>query len=224
MFKVGFEYKEDREFGGEGWIPKAYPMFNAMSGFGIVHDVLEHFPEDEPDLAGEMKAFGSSINIRWMGGWQPFKGHNYHSAEVNMGSDVGHFLRDIHNGSDERHFKSPPRTYRLDDDVEEMIEGTLQEGIRIYKIELSYDEEADMLSQHELNTIIEKMRGWMRIGYRKSVKRYHNADYYELTSLFSQIEEKVQRLSGDYGQELVVSVSPKNLTFKVELIEPTYDY
>jgi DNA-binding transcriptional ArsR family regulator len=224
MFKVSFEYREDEEYGGEGWIPKAYPMFNAATGFGLVHDVLEHFPNDEPDLAGEMKAFGSMINVRWMSGWIPYKGHNMHSPESNMGSDIANFLRDIHNGSDTRHFATPPRTHKLDEEIEDMIAGALVEGTRLYKLELSYDEEANPMSLGELNTILEKMRGWMRVGYRQSVKRYHNAEHYDLSVLFSQIERKVYRLNGEFGQELVIAVSPKNLTFKVEVLEPNYDY
>lgn len=226
MFKVSFEYREDEEYGGEGWIPKAFPMFNAASGFGLVHDVLEHSPDDEPDLACEMKAFGAMINMRWLAGWMPYKGHNRHSPEVNMGSDIGNFLRDFHNGSDQRHFQAPPRTHKVDDEcVEDIITGALAEGVRMYKVELSYDEEANPMSAHEIDTILEKMRGWMRIGYRRSVKRFHNADHWELSYLFSQIEEKVHNLRGDYhGQELVIGVSPKNLTFKVEVLEPTYEY
>lgn len=42
--------------------------------------------------------------------------------------------------------------------------------------------------------------------------------------LFSQLEKEVYKLNGDYGQELVVAVSPKNLTYKVEVIYPEYDY
>lgn len=129
MFKVCFEYREDEEYGGMGWIPKAYPMFNAATGFGLVHDVLEHFPNDEPDLVGEMKAFGSMINIRWVAGWMPYKGYNNHSPEVNMGSDIGNFLRDIHNGQDGRHFRTPPKTYKIDDEyVELVIDGALKKA------------------------------------------------------------------------------------------------
>lgn len=225
MYRVDFEYREDEEFGSMGWIPKAYPMFNAATGFGLVHDVLEHFPGDDPDLVGEMKAFGSMINIRWMGGWQQYKGYSRYTPEQNMASDIRVFLRDINHGNDDRTFYAPPRTYKIKDDaVEELIDGALREGVKMYKAELEYEDE-EFMSERALNAIVEKMRGWMRIGYRQSVRRFHHASQLDLADLFSRIEQEVTHLpSGDYGDVLSISVSPKNLDYRVRISTPRYEY
>ena len=54
-----FEWREDEEFGGEGWILKGYPSFNVANGNGIAHDTIEHFKGGDGGLSDEMMAFVS---------------------------------------------------------------------------------------------------------------------------------------------------------------------
>lgn len=216
MFQVKFEYREDEEFGGEGWIPSAYPHFNAASGFSLVHDVLEHFPEDDGDLAGELKAFGSMINVRYLGGWQPIRGYNYHTPAQNMGSELGQFLQEL--GYCSKELKSPPHTYKVEEYAECMIQDTLVEAKLSYFANL--DSEKEPIDRGDIDKLLQEMASWMRIGYRQSVKRYYNACNCELSHLFTRMERAVSKIGGDFGQELTVSVHPRRLEFSVDVRYP----
>ena len=218
MFQVKFEYREDEEFGGEGWIPSAYPHFNAATGFGLVHDVLEHFPEDDGDLAGEMKAFGSMINVRFLGGWQVRNGYSRYTPAENIGSDIGRFLEELSYESKE--LTKPPRTYKLEEYAECIIQESLIEGKRSYLANLSDGDEP--MSDTDIEMYLNQMAGWVRIGYRQSVKRFYGACNYELAGLFSNLERAVTKLGGEFGQELTISVHPRRLDFKVDVRYP-YD-
>lgn len=216
MYTVKFDYKEDEEYGGEGWIPQAFPNFNAAEGFGLVHDVLEHFQDDGDSMFAEMKAFGSMMNVRWLGGW----GNGYHTPAQNMGSALGRFIDEILQGKE---LRAPPRTYALEEFAEEMLQDTLKEGYRSYRANYENDDDDDFVSDHDIKIITNKIAGWMRIGYRQSKRRFYNADSCELSYLFRSMEEKVKKHGGDYGQVLTVKVHPRRLEFDIDSTYPTYD-
>lgn len=64
-----FEWREDQELGGYGWIMKGQPTFNASTGLGIAHDTLEHFANRYGSIADEMLAFGAILRVRVEGGY-----------------------------------------------------------------------------------------------------------------------------------------------------------
>lgn len=78
MIHTVFEWREDREFGHDGWILKGFPNFNASGGQGIAHDTLEHFKKGDGSLAHEMLAFGAIIFIRGETGW--FESRNFRAT------------------------------------------------------------------------------------------------------------------------------------------------
>lgn len=217
MFKVNFIFGEDNEFGSIGWKPERYPEFNVTEGFGLVHDVLEHFPEDDPDLAGEMKALGSLINIRGISGWwQPFRSFTNNTPEQNMAAEIARFIRDV--GYNSLDLRTPPRTYRCDEDIEAFIDESMNIAKEDYLSWLDSDEVP--MPDSDIARIQEKMRGWLRIGYRQSVKRFYGACHDELTQFFNDIERAVHKLSGDWGEMLSVTVHPRRLKFSVDVTRP----
>jgi hypothetical protein len=227
MFSVKFEWKEDEEFGGEGWIPTRFPNFNASSGLGVAHDTLEHFANDDESLAAEMRALGAMIYLRGEGGY--FVNRNSRTPEANIGADIAHFLEELSNGdhSDYGDFPTPPRTCSLNDNANEMLEVGLKEGKKVFIIEMAFQDDSERYSNHDVDLWLDKMRGWMRIGYRKAVKRYHHNCPYETAYLFERIQKEVdaRHKRADLGEILTVRVDPRNLDFKMSQDYPQYqDY
>lgn len=221
MFTVKFVWTKDQEYGEYGWIPKDHPEFNMVSGFGLAHDVLEHFKGDTSDLNGEMRAFGAMLLIRAEGDWQPYRGYRNRPMSEDISSDLARFIRE-QKWSDDR-LSRPPRTYKLNEYVEQVIADAFAETYRIVKAENEYEhDENDKITHHEAQVFLEKALGWMRIGYRKAARRYHNAPPHYLASLFNDIECQTYKVTGDFGDELVVSVSPKRLISNVRVISPQY--
>jgi hypothetical protein len=218
MITTKFAWLEDQMTGEMGWIPKSNPGFNATSGFGLAHDVMEHFRNDVHGLDAEMRAFGAMIFVRWEGGWQPYRGVNMHSPAYNIASGIFVFLQNI--ACEQDTITTPPKTNRLHEDVEEILDEAISKSFKDY---LNY-EDCNTDDTLWIRDALEHMRGWMRIGYRKAVKRYKDLDVYEATALFNEIERQTYKLTGEYGDELIVRVSPKQKQVYVRVISPNYEY
>lgn len=63
MLKRILEWREDADYGEQGWIPNWIPGANITSGFGLAHDVLEHDREDNGTIEEEFKAMGAMIYV-----------------------------------------------------------------------------------------------------------------------------------------------------------------
>ncbi|WP_297505827.1 hypothetical protein [Ferrovum sp.] len=220
MFKREFEWRDDEEFGGWGWIPKGFPNFNAGKGRLVTHDTLEHFANDSGTLEAEIRALGAMVLIRGEGGYFWNKG-SIQGPGKSLGADLARFYSELSNGmhSDDGEFSMPPRTRCLDTEGDYIIEQALKEGERLFIQECEYDGSEDNVGPRELKKWEQKMRGWLRIGYRKAVKRYHNALPHELSYLFNCMEEKIDTRfkSGEQYEILTVKVDPKKLSFRAEV-------
>jgi hypothetical protein len=95
----------------------------------------------------------------------------------------------------------------------------------IARLECEYDGSEDNVGPRELKKWEQKMRGWLRIGYRKAVKRYHNALPHELSYLFDCMEKKIDPRfkAGEQYETLTVKVDPKKLSFRMEVTCPELD-
>lgn len=74
---AGTEFKfspgVNRHNGYQGLCPDAnhFPGFDPVGAEAALHDILEHFPGDPPDVPAELMAQGASILLRAEGGWFP---------------------------------------------------------------------------------------------------------------------------------------------------------
>ncbi len=226
MFKREFEWGEDEEYGWWGWIPKGFPEFNAGKGMLVAHDVLEHFTDDSGTLEAEIRALGAMVFIRGEGGYFWNKG-SIHGPGKNLGADLAKFYDELSDGMHSCYdeFSMPPRTCRLDTEGDYIIEEALEEAKKLFRLEQEYNRNDNPIDLKEPKEWERKMRGWLRIGYRKAVKRYCKAEPYACSELFRHIEMAVDNIYADFSQGdiLTIKVNPKMLTFKALITYP-YDY
>ena len=216
MIRNVFEWRQDEEYGGEGWIMKGKPNFNASTGNGIAHDCLEHFRNDGDDLDAEMRAFGSMLWIRVETGWFFNNGRGTLSAADNLGSDIARFLEQMQHG--ELNLPKPGRTARLDDCMEDEIEAVIIEALKMANAEMQCNADEDYQpAPFERGWETDRMIGWMRIGYRKCAQRWKHSDAHSVAYAFDQIRALVhkQYKDGQLGDELHIAVCPRRAHVEV---------
>lgn len=215
MITRRFKWAEDKEHGGEGWIPDFIPNANAARGFALVHDALEHGDKEKGTYECEMKAMGAMIYVRLLGGWF-YRTMSRYSGEENIAFDISRMLCDI---GWHRDLKEAPRTRVVGYDIGEELE----EIIRCVKKDWR-NNEYDSLDTERLLLNIKRAIGWMRLGFVQAKRRFHNAPPYQMESLFEDIKQKVEGMVGEWGAELVIKVNPKNLSFRAYTDYPEYEY
>lgn len=220
MIKVKFAWREDEQLGGFGWIPVDQPNFNASTGRGVAHDTMEHFDLTDGSVKGELLAFGSILYTRGEGGW--FWRQFNPNIAWHMGSSLVSVFRDaFHNG--ERIEVPKCHVKPLDSCMEDEIQPAIDECMKQLLSEFRHDEYRPDAAWYA--SVRKAMRGWIRRGYRKAVRRYHNADAWRLTELYGDIARKVDLIGEcEVGDILTVQISRKSLEFKATVEYPEDAY
>ncbi len=221
MIRREFEYKESENYGTLGWLAIDAPStFDPGGGQLVAHDMLEHMPDTDDSLHHECMALGGVIFVR---GETGMLGNIWYTPAEALASDIVSLLSQyVAYGTG--FLKKPPRTYRLREEwVENMIVEIRQHGIadtlkELERYETNLDQEATY------NEVIEKanwMADWMRIGYRRTYRRYEGwrRHSYDIGDLFRRIKEEVDAIRHpEEGERMIVRVSPKNLEVSVQRI------
>ncbi|UUZ75477.1 hypothetical protein LP414_27565 [Polaromonas sp. P1(28)-13] len=132
-----FEWREDQELGGEGWIMKGQPTFNASRGLGIVHDTLEHFANRYGSITDEMLAFGSILRVRVEGGF--FCRQYNPNPAFHLSGDLARMMEKLR--FDENIDRAPPTRPLCDGQMEEVIQESITEALRVANYEIDQNEE-----------------------------------------------------------------------------------
>lgn len=202
-------------YGGEGWIPDFIPGASAASGFSLVHDALEHGNHEKGTYECEMQAMGAMIYVRLLGGWF-HRGVSRYTGERHIASDISRMLNDI---GWRRDLKPAPRTRVVGYDISVEIAEITREVKRDWRAN-----DHDSLDSLRLAMNTARAIGWMRVGFVKAKRRFHNAEPYRMEHLFEDMKQKVEKIHGEHGMELIVKVDPKNLTFRAYADYLKYDY
>jgi hypothetical protein len=216
MIHAVFEWREDKEFGGTGWILKGFPDFNISKGFTISHDVLEHFEDGDGSLAHEMMAFGAMIFIRGETGWFENRPYGKPTPEA-LAGDIANFLEEVN--ADENEIEEPPSTVPSEEHIEELIQEIMISGVKQYADDS--DSEIPALVTEAANRMI----GWLRIGYARAAVRYKDHEGYEVMCCFNRITEMSKRFEHeDFGElHVYVDLASEDLDVKM-LVEYGDDY
>jgi len=211
-----FEYKEDKESGSMGWgLKNAPPEFNAEVGLLVAHDTLEHFPNTTGSWEDELMALGAVAFIRGESGY--FSDKYYPLPQDNISVDVANcfyfFL-----GS-RRDIKPLKKTRGLNNEFEANY--IISEAVNI-ALNQCRDETGDRPSLSTIANVTE----WLKLGYRKSKRRYRGVESHEMLCLFTSIQRDVDDLEhqAEEGCELRVSVDVTNQTVDVKLTHPYYEW
>lgn len=108
--------------------------------------------------------------------------------------------------------KAPKTRPLRSSDAEEIVQGMIREGLKLANSESYDDEDAYVQGQ-----VTERMIDWMRIGYRKAVRRFGDGNAYDISYLFDTITKTVNDrfTSGEFGDELHVQVDIRKMNVKI---------
>lgn len=206
-----------------GWVgmPKQ-DNFDPAQGFTLCHDIFEEFECPKYKQLGlphnEFLAFGAMYFIRGSTGY--FDEFGRGCAE-SMGSDWEMIFEHVIH--EKMHFKIPPKTYALQDkqaesDLQEICEEGRKTVFGNYGI-------GNDLEEYEKEDLIQNLRlviHWLRIGYRRAEKRYRNCNRYNLSCMFTQIKEAIEKAEKytELDDQLWIFTDFKNNDFRVALFKP----
>jgi hypothetical protein len=196
-----FKWATDEDTGMDGWLMAGAPSsYQPLGAVGTVHDLLEHPENDKGTAVEEAQAFGAACYIRGEGGYWSSRRYGVNNPGENFAADLSNFINE--NG-----FKmtDPPRTMPVD----ALVEIWIDSAITHTKKELTYDNEWEWTSDDETN--IQRLRGWMRIGYRRARKRYGCQGPYEMAHIFMRLENQVEKVSkhAEIGDQLELGLCVK---------------
>jgi hypothetical protein len=206
-----FVCKEHREAGYSGWRPSWMPHFDPMEGVGVAHDTLEHLVSDDGTVEAEFKAFGGILWLRGGSGWFAQQGSYYSDVADQLTAEFreqAHYL-----SSEGRCVRPAPRTKRLSDEwAENAIERCIQKGLRAVRGE---DPELARCLDRE------HIRSYLRIGYRRTARRFADAGPHNMAWIFTSIMNDANRKlkHAEEGDELIVRVEVASRRAHVEILD-----
>ncbi len=208
-----FEYTYDEEFGSHGLRMINMPHFNVGDGLTCTHDLLEHFPNDKGEVEDELMALGASLHVRDNDSFGNCSGNRYSAAE-NLSSDLAN-LGNYLNGRSL--LMAPPKARRLNN-CDEGIEQTIQEAVRLAKIEI---DAMDLYDTEWFDR--KKLEGWLRHGYRRARRRYPTPSWH-MCGFFMHVRDRIDQVAKymDLGQRIKVTAYPAYN--KLFISDPYWEY
>jgi len=203
-----FHVERHLERGEIGFRPDWMPDGEAFSGQSVPHDILEHSRKDYGNAECEYMATGAYVLIRSQNGM----GHQFMPEFKNIGGVICEVLVAIHDPycrGEPQPFKLPPSTRPIRDaKVEALLAQAATEGVRQYIVNHHDDlEDSDYYTESVRRQDAANALGWMRIGYRRAVRRYARYDTWDIAhGIFERLKRRVEELEHDAeeGQFLVV--------------------
>lgn len=202
-----FRWITDNEIGLTGWLLTSMPHFDPVRGFGMAHDLLEHFGE-YPGIEGEALAFGCMIWQRGEGGYWDEQDSRYNRPPrttrehcVDLADECYQFLVD-------NQFKiaEPESCEELAPEVEDYLAG-LVEGITAawqYNSAAGLDEPPEWA---DIEASVDRFARWVRLGYSRAPERW-TCGPESLAATFLDMEMAIDLLSEsrEHDDEIEVSV------------------
>ena len=162
--------------------------------------------------------------IRGEGGWYDAR-EVASSVEKQLGAEFIELFYYFNNhrlgyDDEDREFtlSDPGRTTCTD--VDDVLQSIIQAGMDDVKEEADRDSYNHLIEEFTSNENRRRCLGWLRKGYRRTVKRYGWRNPYDLSYLFTTIEEKLfekeKYLEVYEGTVVSVNVDVKNLEVNVK--------
>lgn len=199
---------------GPGWLFLKMPHFDTVKGFGLAHDMLEHV-DTWTGITGECRAFGAMLWIRGTGDYwaeaanREQRPYSMRTTCHEIGQELGDLLADADGDVLTTDVQSP-----VEDDegvAEAWIEWMLGGVIAASRF-------ADEPSKTPTADTIERMRNWIRDGYRNA-EQFYGCRADAVAQLFRELEEAIDKASvgREEGDEIAVTVY-NDCTFAIETV------
>lgn len=208
-----FEYTYDEEFESYGLRMINMPHFNVGDGLTCAHDLLEHFPNDKGEVEDELMALGASLHVRDNDSYGKYTGSRYNAAE-NLSGDLA-YLGNYLNGRSL--LMAPPKARRLNN-CNEDIEQTIQEAVRLAKIEI---DAMDLYDTEWFDR--KKLEGWLRHGYRRARRRYQTPSW-RMCGFFMHVRDQIDQVVKYMGRGERIRVTAYPVYNKLFISEPYWEY
>lgn len=200
-----FVCEEHQDYGILGWREIDKDHFEPLAGIAVAHDCLEHFPDDGPAIEHEIQAFGAMLHVR---GSQCTNGCSTTSWWESVQRDLLTVFQ-LYQFQGVT-FHPPPFTYKIsNEEGEYQIAKLLVSFPSFLENELSISDEED---KQLIHTFVSYLRGWLRIGYRRAIKRWRKETEY-IQPLFADLERRADQAlkHAEIGERFVVSINVRKL-------------
>lgn len=200
-----------------GWVMKDKSGFYpAIDGRTLAHDALEHCPSKHTnDRADECMAMGGYIRIRGM---------SYHQNFIEgLTTDLRGMLVDELQDEGMPLPLPPERITVLlhaYGEPEYLFRTAMKRAVEeVRENPYNHLDEGQMARIH---AVAERMGYWVRLGYRRAVRRFRGAHPYRLSGLFNEVSAAADKIlkRAEEGR-LVLRIDPKTLEFQFDH-EPWY--
>lgn len=168
----------------DGWKPDCCPNFDPGLAHVVAHDVLEHL-DDRQSFDGELRAFGVTMYGRMYAA--PHRMYEASSSDLN----VFLALQDYKVPKPPSNLANKP----LDETGERMLRRLLREtevnsaspGI----LRNNNDSRELRTDAEKFRSVVDDVRGWIRIGYRVAARRYKTLGHYGTDRLFTKLADAI---------------------------------
>ena len=210
-----FKLDEHEEYGTLGFKPIDMPHADPLQGMAVVHDVLEHFPNDDGGVEAELMALGAMFRVRGEAFFAARGCADFDPAE-HCAADFGELRHHIEaEGFSLIKPGGQEGMAPLDDEhVEEWIERTL----RLARNN-DYHDDTDAMFWDGDRAL--RAKRWLRLGYARACDRFEGTSTAELAHLFANAENYVDRVLKTHGEEYIgsewrLTIDTEKRTFRFE--------
>lgn len=208
-----FKWETDDDSGLSGWKMGSMPStFQPFMGYGLAHDVLEHFNYDG-SIESELMAFGTMLWGRGQGDWWHDNGAENREFYQNVPSDLAEFI--AQQGSVPACVSRP-----LSEDVEwqlRLLPERIRDSLEDYAETFGYNMDRAV---HDIPDSLD----WIRRGFRMAKRRWgRHMTHYQFCDMFNNIVHSPYCKEGftpdNEMDKLIISVSPKHRRVVIKYVE-----
>ena len=205
---------EHEDFGGMGWKPDWQPDFDPLGGMAVAHDIMEHFPDDDGGLAGELQAFGAMYLVRVQSSHHDKWGKKF--SDDNMHNEIADHVRRVRWGDTD---PLPDHCFiGCDPETSHAINKMVASARAVYNEEQDYQGsawgDADVMSPLDCLSYA----AWIKQGYMRAKHRFAELSTDDLAFMFEEIAAFANRhlKSAEPGARITVTVRDDDYVVDLE--------